>query len=200
MREKLTKKQQELLQMINIYINKNRIAPSVRELTKLVGLKSSSTTHGYLRRLKKKGYITWDETMPRTLKVIKQDVLEDLEMVELNCKELYRIHITMDMIEEFYQLGEAYGRRHEAVNNIYGDKNISDKLKISCMVQYNKEWHESLFGILANLRNKANLENDEHVMHYDVKTKELIILDLLRSDYRRLLEEHTYLVKVNTLK
>ncbi len=46
--------------------------PSVREIGKAVGLKSSSTVHGYLNQLEESGLIRRDPTKPRAI-----DLLED---------------------------------------------------------------------------------------------------------------------------
>ena len=40
------------------------ISPSVREIGEAVGLRSSSTVHGHLRRLESKGYIRRDPLNP----------------------------------------------------------------------------------------------------------------------------------------
>ena len=53
----LTDRESEVLDIIVEYINKNGYAPSVREIGEIVGLKSSSTTHKYLKKLEAKGYI-----------------------------------------------------------------------------------------------------------------------------------------------
>ncbi|TEB15190.1 LexA repressor [Pelotomaculum sp. FP] len=45
--------------------------PSVRELGTLVGLKSSSTVHLYLHRIKLAGYIDFEPNQARTLRVVK---------------------------------------------------------------------------------------------------------------------------------
>jgi SOS-response transcriptional repressor LexA len=72
MKDELSQKQKNLLEIICIYIDDNKIAPTTRELANLVGLKSTSTMHGYLERLKEKGYITWKECMPRTIQILKR--------------------------------------------------------------------------------------------------------------------------------
>lgn len=72
MNYELTKKQKNLLEIITSYIDDNKIAPTTRELGEITGLKSTSTIHGYLERLKAKGYITWQEGFPRTLRVLKK--------------------------------------------------------------------------------------------------------------------------------
>lgn len=67
----LSNKEIEILLAIKEYINKNGYSPSVREIGKLVGLKSSSTVHDYLEKLRSKGYISKLGNSPRTLKIIK---------------------------------------------------------------------------------------------------------------------------------
>lgn len=68
--EKLSTKQQEILDFLTSEINKKGYPPSVREICKAVGLRSTSTVHGYLLRLEKKGLIQKDPTKPRALKVV----------------------------------------------------------------------------------------------------------------------------------
>src|SRR5690625_2705676 len=48
--------------------------PSVREIAKAVGLASSSTVHGHLERIEKKGYIRRDPTKPRAIEVLDQSI------------------------------------------------------------------------------------------------------------------------------
>lgn len=67
----LTEKQERVLNEIIEFINANKIAPSVRELANLAGLKSTSTVQGYLSRLEKEGYIKRHPTQSRTITVLK---------------------------------------------------------------------------------------------------------------------------------
>ena len=66
----LTKRQKEVLEAITKYIVMNGYPPSIRDLGEEVGLKSASTVSFMLTKLKEKGYVTWQEGRPRTLKVI----------------------------------------------------------------------------------------------------------------------------------
>ncbi len=45
-------------------------SPSIREIGQSVGLKSSSTVHGYLKRLEECGYIMRNKDCPRTIRII----------------------------------------------------------------------------------------------------------------------------------
>src|SRR5690625_2658726 len=48
--------------------------PSVREIAKAVGLASSSTVHGHLSTIEKKGYIKRDPTKPRAIEIIDKQL------------------------------------------------------------------------------------------------------------------------------
>ncbi|MER2057320.1 MAG: transcriptional regulator [Niallia sp.] len=73
MHKKLTQKQQNVLNALEVYINKNGYPPSYRQLADIVNLKSSSTVSMYLLKLKSAGYVTWEEGCPRTLSIIKKE-------------------------------------------------------------------------------------------------------------------------------
>ncbi|MBN9652937.1 transcriptional repressor LexA [Halobacillus sp. GSS1] len=68
---KLSKRQQEILDFIKEQVLAKGYPPSVREIGQSVGLASSSTVHGHLSRLEKKGYIRRDPTKPRAIEVIE---------------------------------------------------------------------------------------------------------------------------------
>ncbi|MCH4891206.1 hypothetical protein EZV73_26745 [Acidaminobacter sp. JC074] len=70
MSKSITDKQQKILDVITEYTQLNGYPPSVREIGKCVGLKSSSTVFGHLSRLEKKGYIKRDSSKPRAIKVL----------------------------------------------------------------------------------------------------------------------------------
>ena len=52
--EKLTKRQQDILDFIKLKVQEKGYPPSVREIGQAVGLASSSTVHGHLSRLEEK--------------------------------------------------------------------------------------------------------------------------------------------------
>ncbi|UOR12614.1 transcriptional repressor LexA [Halobacillus amylolyticus] len=67
---KLSKRQQAILDFIKEQVLLKGYPPSVREIGQSVGLASSSTVHGHLSRLEKKGYLRRDPTKPRAIEVI----------------------------------------------------------------------------------------------------------------------------------
>ena len=56
------KKQLEILQYIYDTVEKRSIPPTVREICSAVGLSSTSTVHGHLARLERKGWLVKDAT------------------------------------------------------------------------------------------------------------------------------------------
>lgn len=70
----LTERESEVLNVIIDYIKENEYAPSVREIGNIIGLKSTSTVHGYLRNLELKGFIERRENFPRALRVIRPGI------------------------------------------------------------------------------------------------------------------------------
>ncbi len=71
----LSTKQQAILNVIKDEIINKGYPPSVREICDAVGLKSTSTVHGHLERLEKKGFIRRDPTKPRAIEIIDNSFL-----------------------------------------------------------------------------------------------------------------------------
>ena len=67
----LNKREKAILKFIEKEIQENGYSPSVREIGKAVGLKSTATVHAYLERLEKIGRITRKNKMGRTLQLLK---------------------------------------------------------------------------------------------------------------------------------
>lgn len=67
----MTKKQQAIVDAIRDYLAQHKYSPTIREVCKLVGLSSSGNIHRHLNLLKEKGVLTWEETKPRTLKILQ---------------------------------------------------------------------------------------------------------------------------------
>ncbi|GFZ29599.1 LexA repressor [Clostridium zeae] len=75
-------KQNEIYEFLKNYTENKGYPPSVREICEAVSLKSTSTVHGHLKRLEKKGLIKRDPTKPRAL-----------EIAELSMPKKEMIHI-----------------------------------------------------------------------------------------------------------
>lgn len=73
----LTDKQLEILAFIEREVLRVGYPPAVREICEAVGLQSTSTVHGHLQRLEKKGFIRRDQTKPRAIEIVIPSGLVD---------------------------------------------------------------------------------------------------------------------------
>jgi len=64
--------QEKVLSYIQSVIETRGYAPSVREIGEAVGLSSTSTVHGHLKRLEKKGLLHRDAMKPRAMGLAKE--------------------------------------------------------------------------------------------------------------------------------
>ena len=65
-------RQIEVLRYIHEQVSQKGYPPTVREIGEAVQLSSTSTVHGHLARLEKKGFIQRDPTKPRAIELTKQ--------------------------------------------------------------------------------------------------------------------------------
>ena len=75
-------KQIQVLRFIHEAQSENGYPPTVREIGEAVGLSSSSTIHGHIERLVKKGYLLKDASKPRARAIEVTDI--GLEMLGIS--------------------------------------------------------------------------------------------------------------------
>lgn len=83
---KISNRQQAILEFIKNEVRDKGYPPSVREIGEAVGLASSSTVHGHLERLEKKGMIRRDPTKPRAIEILTSE--DGLEMFSHSIKRV----------------------------------------------------------------------------------------------------------------
>ncbi|RED60308.1 transcriptional repressor LexA [Cohnella lupini] len=108
---KMSNRQNSILEFIKNEVRDKGYPPSVREIGEAVGLASSSTVHGHLDRLEKKGLIRRDPTKPRAIEILGDDddsvyrISSSVRPVPLLGKVTAGIPITAtENIEEYYPL------------------------------------------------------------------------------------------------
>ena len=69
----ISAKQQRVLEYIRSFTREHGYPPAVRDFCHGLGLKSTSTAHGYLERLEKNGYIRRDPSKTRAIELIEED-------------------------------------------------------------------------------------------------------------------------------
>lgn len=66
----MTDKNREMYNIIMLYIAQNGYSPTIRELCKISGLRSTSTVHSRLKKLESLGKIQKLTECPRTITVV----------------------------------------------------------------------------------------------------------------------------------
>ena len=94
--EELSKREKAILKLIEKQIKINSYPPSVREIGKAVGLKSTATVHGYLAKLEEKGYIKKESQKGRTLRLLK-GISGEVQRVEEETKQIYTSREMVDI-------------------------------------------------------------------------------------------------------
>ena len=89
MTQKVTKRQQAVLDCIEACIREKGYGPTVREVCQSLGLSSPSTVHVHLKALEDKGFIKRDLSKPRALEIIgNNNVSGDVAGGSLPCHGL----------------------------------------------------------------------------------------------------------------
>jgi repressor LexA len=108
---KMSNRQNSILEFIKNEVRDKGYPPSVREIGEAVGLASSSTVHGHLDRLEKKGLIRRDPTKPRAIEILGDDdegiyqISSSIRQIPLIGKVTAGVPITAtENIEEYFPL------------------------------------------------------------------------------------------------
>ncbi|ARF66833.1 repressor LexA [Paenibacillus larvae subsp. pulvifaciens] len=127
---KLSQRQQAILEFIKNEVKEKGYPPSVREIGEAVGLASSSTVHGHLERLEKKGLIRRDPTKPRAIEILDMDSSSTFSFsvtrVPLIGKVTAGMPITAtENIEDYFPLPSHYVGDHNVfMLSVLGDSMI----------------------------------------------------------------------------
>jgi len=129
---KISNRQQAILEFIKNEVREKGYPPSVREIGEAVGLASSSTVHGHLDRLEKKGLIRRDPTKPRAIEILDQDGESDIHFplavskIPVVGKVTAGVPITAtENIEEYFPLPAHFvGDNQVFMLNVIGESMI----------------------------------------------------------------------------
>ncbi len=66
----ITEKQTRVLNFIKDFITEKKYSPSVREISKAIGYKSSKSAHDIIKELEKKGIISKKSRLQRSITVV----------------------------------------------------------------------------------------------------------------------------------
>ena len=119
----MTKKQEEILNIITKYIEKNGHSPTVREICKEAGLKSPATVYQHLKLLREKGYLKSDKNKQRTIKPAKEITYSSVPL--LGTITAGNPVFAYEYIDEYYPLPTHFGASDELfMLNVTGDSMI----------------------------------------------------------------------------
>ena len=111
---KLSTPQQIIYDFIKSYQETHGYPPSVREICSAVGLRSTSTVHGHLERLEKKGLIR-RETVPNDARLKKlvltpngKKLQAAIERDQQETERLLRQGVTEEELQMFFQVMEKF--------------------------------------------------------------------------------------------
>ncbi|GLX68130.1 transcriptional repressor LexA [Paenibacillus glycanilyticus] len=128
---KISNRQQSILEFIKNEVRDKGYPPSVREIGEAVGLASSSTVHGHLDRLEKKGLIRRDPTKPRAIEILDQEgvdgiILPSVAQVPIVGKVTAGMPITAtENIEDYFPIAAHFvGDDEVFILNVVGDSMI----------------------------------------------------------------------------
>ena len=107
----LSAKQRQILEYMKAEVREKGYPPSVREICDAVGLKSTSTVHGHLSRLEKKGLIRRDQPTPRAIEILDSDLMHlSVKFVNVPIVAYHRRHpdSAVENIEDTFPIPVDY--------------------------------------------------------------------------------------------
>ena len=194
--------QQRILDYIKGEILRKGYPPSVREIGNAVGLKSTSTVHGHLIRLEKKGLLHRDSMKPRAMEIINDPLFthQANTMVPIIGHVAAGIPILAEEnIEEYFPIAEnILGTGEHFILHVRGDSMIQagilDKDYVVVLKQsyaYNGEIIVALIDDDATVK-RYYKENDvirlqpENPAMLPIYVKNITILGKVIMLYRRI--------------
>lgn len=81
--EKLTSRQNEVLDYVKSYVANNGFPPAIREIGKALGLNSPATIHSHLNALENKGYLRKTNSKYRSLELLVRNEYEKDSVVDV---------------------------------------------------------------------------------------------------------------------
>jgi len=151
--------QDKILTYIRSVIQSKGYPPSVREIAEAVGLKSTSTVHGHLMRLERKGLIRRDPQKPRALEVMGENG-------EANGVPLLG-HVTAGLpilaeenLEDYVQLPEVMlGEGEHFILHVHGESMIdAGILDGDCIVVRSQETANNGEIVVAMIEDSATVK------------------------------------------
>jgi len=123
MNNKLTKREEQILNYIKDTLNEKEYAPTIREICEAVGLKSTASVHEYLISLHKKGYIKKPSYAARTLIPVSKET-QTVEADVLKIPVIGNVAagqpiLAEENIEDYFSISQSFLGKKELKNDTF---------------------------------------------------------------------------------
>src|SRR5438034_3169430 len=126
----LTKRQREILDYLNEFIQQHGYAPSLEEIGRRFGLSSLATVHKHLTNLQEKGLIKREWNRSRALELVPSQV--KIKAVELPLMGRVAAGTPIEAVqstETIFVPEDMLGRRETYVLQVKGDSMIEEQIR-----------------------------------------------------------------------
>ncbi|MDF2866410.1 MAG: transcriptional repressor, LexA family [Clostridia bacterium] len=113
----LNEKEQKVLDFIISQIKDTGYPPSVREICKSVGFKSTCSAHQYIKRLADKGYLEKSDLKMRALKVVEDEKEDTISLPIIGKVAAGEPILATENIEDYFSIGESFFNKDSLKND-----------------------------------------------------------------------------------
>ncbi len=126
----LTRRQKEILDFLDRFIERKGFAPTIEETAEHFGLRSLATVHKHLTNLQKKGAVRRDWNRSRALELVPTEVrVEAVELPLLGRVAAGSPIEAIDASETIFVPQDMVGRRETYVLQVKGDSMIEEQIR-----------------------------------------------------------------------
>lgn len=116
-KQPLKAKEQAVLDYIIEAVKDTGYPPSVREVCKAVGFKSTCSAHQYINRLAEKGYLEKSNLKTRALKIVEEPKEETVSVPIVGKVAAGEPILATENIEDYFSIGESFFSKNSLQND-----------------------------------------------------------------------------------
>ncbi len=113
----LNEKEQKVLDFIISQVKDTGYPPSVREICRAVGFKSTCSAHQYIQKLAEKGYLEKSSLKMRALKVVEEEREETISLPIVGKVAAGEPILATENIEDYFSVGESFFSKDSLKND-----------------------------------------------------------------------------------
>jgi repressor LexA len=108
MKDYLSIREEQTYEYIRDFIREKGYAPSVRDICKDLNIPSTSTAHSYIKKLRSLGYIDKNDSISRSLTLLKQEAVPVVEVPVIGNVAAGTPILAVENIVEHFPVPESY--------------------------------------------------------------------------------------------